>query len=379
MWASDHGLPCLGQKLSAQEMQVVGRRWVGATLVGDCYSQSLFNTAVLRLCGFSPEEVFTVTVPMHAFVVVKCGEEWVVFDSVKGQFSRSAIDRSYNPPAEDVMYWMENDKYFINFGTPYPEAWPYQTDPYSNIDAEVLGEMLAHIVPLLNHSQLGGNDWDLDEFIAQASVCPDMVSVGMPYTVVDAVGGTVEEKAASLVALNTGFIVNHTGGPLLNQYDRCWYGRGVLSVEYPQAYANAARFGVWTSWCAQHLDDDSFIQDYWKTGLWIRCMVRNQQTLPEGCVGVSDFTYVCLAGSSVDQALLAYGTMRNMRKQGEFWSAEDLCVLVTTETQGYLAVNTPDGWRYLNFGPGSVVSTSPPGDIAVVFNEHTCRYAWVER
>ena len=100
--------------------------------------------------------------------------------------------------------------------------------------------------------------------------------------------------------------------------------------------------------------------------------------MPDGCVAFSDFSYLRRAGSTVDQAVIAYGTLRNMKKSGDFWQPEALYVLVTEDYKGYLAVNATDGWKYLNFGKGKVISTDSPGHIKMAFNEIEYLLAWIE-
>ena len=378
VWATKHSMPCLGQKISAHEMKLLGDRCLWANLIGDCYSQSAFNTAVLRLCGFSPEEVFSLLMPAHAVNIVKINDTWYVFDSVQAQFARKAVCDEYYPPLEDIIYWLENDKYFINFGTPYPEVFPYQDNPYSNIDPIILISIVENIVPLFNNSMLGGQDWEIHEFIENATASPDMVTNEVPYNVDDATGSTDEEKAQSLLELNKAFIFNQTGGELPNQYDRSLYGLGLLSVDYPQAYANASKLASWTSWLAKHLDTNSIMRDYFRTVHWIKFIIKNMQTMQEGCVGFSDFSYIRLAGSSADKAIIAYGTLRNMKKENSFWQPEDLYILITDDNKGYLAVNAKNDWKYLNFGKGKSISSNPPENIKMVFNENEYSSVWLE-
>ena len=379
MWASSkHSVPYYGQKASTQEMGSLAKRFSWANFIGDCYSQSAFNTAILRLCGFSPEEVFSLLMPAHAVTIVKINDKWFVFDSVQAQFTKKAIYDSYYPPIEDIIYWLENDKYFINFGTAYPEYFPYQENPFSNIDSNTLISIVENIVPLFNNSKLGGQDWEINEFIENATASPDMITIEVPYTVEDAVGSTNEEKAHSLLELNKAFVFNHTSGEILNQYDRSLYGLGLLSVEYPQAYANASKFASWTSWFAKHLDTKSIIHDYFRTAYWIKFIIKNQQILPEGCVSFSDFSYIRRAGSSIDQAIIAYGTLRNMIKDYDLWQPEDLYILVTDDNKGYLAVNVTNGWKYLNFEKGKTISDYSPEYIKMVFNENEHLSIWIK-
>jgi len=379
MFANSNSLPSSYRpKASAHEMGLLGEICLRGNLVGDCYSQASFNTAVLRLCGFSPEEVFGLNMPAHAVNIVQIEGQWYVFDSVQAQFSNKAIYDSYHPPVIDMIFWLENDKYFINFGVDYPEAWPYLDSPFSNIDPDLLIDLVGHIVPMFNNSELGMQNWDIHEFIENATPCPEIATIEMPYSVKDAVGSTVEEKAHSLITLNKAFIINQTGGDIPNQYDRSLYSLGLLFVEYPQAYANAAKFAAWTSWLAIRFDTKNPSCDCLMTTFWIRLNIINRQTMPSECVAFSDFPYLRRAGSSLDQAIMAYGTLRNMKKDMGLWQPEDIYVLVTGGNEGYLAVNNTDGWEYLNFGDGKVISTDSPNQIEMAFNEVECLTVWKE-
>ena len=378
VWASSNSMPCCGQKYCAQEMRSIGDRCPHANIVGDCYSQSAFNTAVLRLCGFSAEEVFTLLMPAHAVTIFKINDTWLVFDSVQAQFAKKAIYDKYYPPIENMIYWLENDKYFINFGTPYPEVFPYQDTPYSNIDPDILLGIVEQIVPLFNNSKLGGKDWDINEFIENAKESPDIITVEVPNTVEDAVGSNDEEKANSLLNLNKDFILSQTGGEQINQYDRSIYSKGILDVEYPQAYANASRLASWTSFFGRLFNRKLVIKDYLRTSFFIKLLIKNKETLTKGCVCFSDFTIVRGAGSSIDQAILAYGTFRNMKKRIKFWQPEDLFIIITDDYKGHLAVNSNSGWKYLNFEKGKTISNSPPEQIIMVFNENDYFTEWNE-
>jgi hypothetical protein len=356
-------------KANAHEMSSLGEICFRGNFVGDCYSQTSFNTAVLRLCGFSADEVFGLNMPGHAVNIVRIQDDWYVFDSVQAQFSNKAIYETYHPPVLDMIFWIENDKYFINFGVDYPEAWPYLHSPFSNIDNDTLIDIVEHIVPMFNDSDLGMSNWDIYEFIENATPCPEITSIEIPYCVKDAVGSTVKEKAQSLVALNKAFIYNQTGGDIPNQYDRSLYSFGLLSVEYPQAYSNAAKFAEWTSWFATCFDTGTASNDCFMTSFWIRSNIINSQIMPLGCVAFSDFPYFRRGGSSLDQAIMAYGTLRNMKKENDFWCADDLFVLVTEDYEGYLAVNLNDNWQYFSFDQGPMNDNTAPSNIKMVFNE----------
>ena len=365
-------------KANALEMGSLGKLCIRGKFVGDCYSQTSFNTAVLRLCGFSADEVFGLNMPGHAVNIVRIQDDWYVFDSVQAQFSNKAIYETYRPPFLDMIFWIENDKYFINFGVDYPEAWPYLDSSFSNIDNNTLIDIVEHIVPLFNNSDLGMSNWDIHEFIENATPCPEIISVEMPYCINDAIGSTVEEKAQSLVILNKAFIYNQTCEDIPNQYSRSLYSFGLLSVDYPQAYANAAKYAEWTSWFAAYLDTRNPINDCFMTSLWIRSNIINKQIMPLDCVAFSDFPYVRRAGSTLDQTILAYGTMRNMKNNETFWQPKDLFIIVTQNDEGVLAVNISDAWIYLNFGKGNFFQSDPPLNAKMIFNEVECLKTWEE-
>jgi len=368
--ATTHLVPVFGiQKNSVGEMKSLGDRVPKATLVGDCYSQAVLNTAILRLCGFSAEDVFTVLIPMHAVTIAQIEQKWYIFDSVAGQESGIAIYDSYTlPPFMQTIYALENDKYFINFGRGKSETKPYLDTLFSNIDPHTLSGLLVKILPLFSNATLGSQKIGIDDFIEHAVPCPEIASVEVPYTVDDASGFTIEEKADTLASLITAFIINHTGGNNPNQYDRSLYCHGALSVTYPQAYANAARYGSWTSWFARLFDTQTPNQDIQRVITGINFCIKNKKDDIKPQVYFSDFSYRIRQGSSIDKAIVAYGTFRNMEKEDDYWRPQDLFVLVSENDDGYLAVNSTIGWRYLDFNSG-IILMDYPNHIKMAFNE----------
>ena len=65
-----------------------------------------------------------------------------------------------------------------------------------------------------------------------------------------------------------------------------------------------------------------------------------------------------------------------MKKNSNFWQPEDLYVILTEDYKGYLAVNTGEFWKYLNFGRGKLINNNPPENILKAFNEIECVYNW---
>jgi hypothetical protein len=237
------------------------------------------------------------------------------------------------------------------------------------MEPTLLTEIVTELIQLFNHSLIGAEEWNILEFIENATPCPDMNPIPIPYTVEDANGSIPEEQATHLAALIRDFVKNNSGGNPINQYDRCVYSYGFLDVEYPQAYANAAKYAAWTSWFGTHLDRLSPLGDCLLTGLWVRLNFLTRFLFEPGCVVFSDLLYLRHAGSTLDQALVAYGTLRNMKKTTEFWQPEDLSVIVTSDNKGYLAANLSGEWKYLNFDRGPMFLQLPP-EILFQFNEN---------
>ena len=369
------------RKTTSDEMKARGNKCNRGDFVGDCLSLSSFTTAVLRLCGFSPEEVFNIVLIGHVVNAVNVDGKWYAFDSSnslnarKGQID-SLIYEFYEPYYKGIMA-IENDKYFVSFGTLWPDIYPYLTTPFSNINETILCDMVEDIGTLFNDSylggpkELGGYEWEIHNFIENASVCQEMATVAVPYSVANATGGTEEEKAQSLCLLTKSFILKQIGGEIPNQYDRSLYAFGFLSVDYPQAYANAARFAAWTSWLAVRFDFKIPVIDCMITAFRFRLLLHNQQLLPSGCIDFPDLNILCRAGTSLDKALLAYGTLRNMKKDAELWQPEDLYIVVIDDYKGYLAVNISGQWKYLNFEKGRFILPKITDEISFVFNEES--------
>ncbi|MEA3459046.1 MAG: hypothetical protein U9R21_10270 [Candidatus Thermoplasmatota archaeon] len=376
------------RKESAVEMGALGDICLRADIVGECYAQASFNTAVLRLCGFSAEEVFTVAIQSyqggHGINVVKVEDQWYVLDSTYAPFVRIGMrdgiifEKYFMPPITDYIILLENDKYMINFGTLYPQYIPTMKDPYLNMDSEKLSEIIEDIRPLFNNSFLGKQKWTLDSFVENATPNPCMKTIAVPYTVEDAEGLSIEEKATDLAERCRDFIFDQDDENNQDQYDKSCYALGLLSVDYPQVYANAAKLAAWTSWYGIKRDMSTPFFDVFMTSFWTRATILNKQVVPNGCVAYSDLLYLRHAGSSVDKAVLAYGTLRNMEKDNDFWSADDLYVLITDDNQGYLAVNLNDDWKYLNFEGGKAISDDSPGNVDMAFNEVEYLHSWEE-
>jgi len=368
------------RKSSADEMM----RWGDSSLsrsgiVGDCYAQAAFNTAVLRLCGFSAEEVFMVLIPQHAVCVAQIDDQWYVFDSVKARNTGQTIYENYPVPASRrCIERIENDNYFVNFVSDHTTLSPYLADPYSNMDAEQFSTVADSLILLFQNATLGELNWTIPGFLTNATECPEIKSTQIPFTVSDALGSSPQEKAEWLADANKQFVRNQTEDEQLNQYPRSLYSLGFLDVDFPQAYANAAKYAYYTSWFARLFDARAADNDVTRTLNWVNFFIKNEKNTPQDRVFFSDFVFRLRSGSSIDKAVSAYGMLRNMEKDTNFWPVEDLFVIIITDNTGFLAVNIDQQWQYLSFEKEktNLISDEPPDDINMVFNERDYVTSW---
>ncbi|UCB59319.1 MAG: hypothetical protein JSV67_03230 [Thermoplasmatales archaeon] len=116
--------------------------------------------------------------------------------------------------------------------------------------------------------------------------------------------------------------------------------------------------------------------DIYLTLVWLQSTIRTKQIVPNNCIAYPDLLYIRHAGSTIDKAILAYGTLCNMKKDTDFWSADDLYVLITDDYKGYLAVNLNKDWKYLSFEKGILLSNTTPPNVTMVFNEIESTDTW---
>jgi len=386
-----------GKKVSAQEMALIGDHFLDEKydFIGDCGSTSAFITAVLRLCGFPPEKVFEVNIGSnhlallnkfpfivkqgvgHFLNLINADDKWYVLDGTmwknksngrlyteneKYQIGKLLLIKDldfYNMTEKnrffirDKVSLFENDKYFLGYSFSLESNY----NIYSNLNKNDFKTLLTDGIKRgFNNAKFEGFPYLFPRLLVRilsnkVIPHPHMNSIALPYTVKDAIGDTNEGKAKYLANLNREFIDIHKNvNGILNQYDKAFYAYGYINVTYPQAYANAARLAGHASWFGYTNDTDTPFEDANFTISWIRENINDKKLLNQDQVAFADLTYILKNGSSLDQAILAYGILRNMKKDNDFWSKDELYIIITNETDGYLAVNiTGDQWFYLNF------------------------------
>jgi hypothetical protein len=96
-------------------------------------------------------------------------------------------------------------------------------------------------------------------------------------------------------------------------------------------------------------------------------------------VAYGDFPLIVKGGSAFDQAIAAYGVMRNTNNgEGELTKPEELRILIDKDCHGFLAVDIPEkGWYYIDFVEKDFTSKCPKL-ISYSFNEIEVEAGWIE-
>ena len=379
-WSSP-GLRNANRKVATHEMFCLGEKCISpyANIIGDCYSLASFNTALLRLCGFKAEEVFTLLIPPHAVNAVRIDKKWYIIDPTLASNVRlgklnTILFENYNFSQiygyKCIFLGLENDRYMVHFG-----IYDY-IEPSSNMNGSLLKEIVESLLPVINNPPLGTKNWLLDDFIETAKPHPEMLNISMPYSVED-VAGNETEKGEKLAKMNLEFVCSIINEDDPSQYSRALYAYNLLDVKYPEAYANAAKYAAWTSWLGVKLDADTAYKDAIRTLRWISLVIKPQRILNDNQVAFSDLTYLMRRGSSIDKAIVAYGMLRNMKKESYmFWNPEDLYVIITENNRGYLAINISGTWYYLDFYEKKI-DNEIPYKVKIAFNEEKALYEWL--
>ncbi len=374
-WSSP-GLKNANRKVAAHEMFCLGEKCISpyANIIGDCYSLASFNTALLRLCGFKAEEVFTLLIPPHAVNAVRIDKKWYIIDPTLASNVRlgklnTILFENYNFSKiygyKCIFLGLENDRYMVHFG-----FYDY-IEPSSNMNQSLLKEIIESLLPVINNPPLGTENWLLEDFIKIAKPHPEMLNISMPYSIKDFTDNNPEK----LAKMNLDFIYNITNESIPNQYSKALYAYNLIDVKYPEVYANAAKYAAWTSWLGVKLDGDTAYKDAIRTIRWIGFVIKSGKILNENQIAFSDFTYLMREGSTIDKAIVAYGMLRNMRKENNmFWDAKDLYVIITENNRGYLAVNISGTWYYLDFYEKEI--DNEIHDVKMAFNEEKVLYEW---
>jgi hypothetical protein len=351
-WAEDYTiLHPTGHKESAQEMFAYAKTYGKVT--GECYAQACFNTAILRMAGFSVNSVFTLKLPGHAINLVKADDRWWVLDSTYAP--DPCLFEEYNI---GTFRGLENDKYYVSF-----------EHGFSNMDYRLLKKIVQESDTTMGSPDLAGDWTDINDFIENADYPPEMVPKGVPFDVHDTT------SAEELVEKNTKFCQKMARRYRSSQYDKAMYASNSLKVENPEVHAEAAIRSTWTQATGEKLCSRTYCVFAEEVLQWISNRIETKPMYNDDQIAYPDIPILVEYGSTMDKALVAYGIARNTWISAQEIPANDVYVIVTEDNNGYLALKTRTGWKYLNFEDESL-DPNAPNDIKLIFNEEQVLDNW---
>ena len=352
------------RKDSAQEM-FAWRDYTGK-ITGNCYSHASFNTAALRMAGFPSEQVFDILIPGHVVTLVKADGDWYIIDSTGSIYnpSVSVEEKLYSFYNIGVWRGLENDKYYVNFENGVSNMLPDLVVEIVNEARGTLENPSLGMEPSIYRTAVG--------FTQRAGPVDAMVCKEVPHTISDC--STPEE----LVAKNFEFINKTAIDSPDSQYMKALVARCPREEQFYPVYANAAKYGPWAEQYGTSFDKNT-LEDNMKAVFEFFKEFNNTYIVNANEVTFGDFSLLVKGGSTLDQAIAAYGVMRNTRVGGDHTSRDSLCILINENNEGYLAVDVPgQGWQYMDFSNKELTSNCPIS-IVYSFNEEGASLDWIEK
>lgn len=326
---------------------------------------SALGTALLRLSGFSPDQVFTASTSKGNSVFLNIDAGYTIYPA-----DNSVLDPQLQPPGTRLVS-LYNDGSFI-----------YYEDNASNLDAEEAASI----------SKVAGSLFKLNDTSGRKS--PENVPFGgselyeplsMPYdseeiydllrkpyisddspclfSTLDEAREQLRITMGRLLAQKCArYLVNAAARYPSSQFDLARYAVGSINVEHPEAYAEASENSLavkqLSGGIANLLSDTSD-----KTDKLLE--VLEGITEEEGTVDSFRFPDYCAArkkGSHRDKALLAFGLYSRLTG-----NPEDAYVALG-ENSSYLVFKQEDQWKYIDC-KYNTVTDSTEDEPYVVFNK----------
>ena len=323
------------------------------------------STAILRLSGFMPNEVYSITT----------SEGNSIFFNIDAGYSFSPDGSVINDtllqlPVGKLMS-VYNDGAFLSY-----------EDNTTNLDAEEASSISGRAKKLFRLSErtsgktpikvpFGKSElaellnvpYDSEEvysLLRNTFITDDLPCL---YSTLDEAREQLRSAMGSLLAVKcTGYIANTAARYPLSQFDQARYAAGLINVEHPNAYAEASENSILlkelSGGIANLLSDGSEkttkIIDILKD---IEDEDRNADMFffPDYCIANK-------TGSHWDKALLAFGLYSRLTG-----SAEDTYIALS-ENSSYLVFKEEDQWKYLDCRYNTVKDFIAD-DIYSVFNK----------
>jgi hypothetical protein len=385
------GMNSVFRKHTADNMFAIKDSSISGKMMADCCGLTCWNHAILRLAGFGPEEAFMEWIPGHIFNVVRVENgKWYALDStLNGQ---STVEWVVSPNhIHDEYVWSNivgwfNDRYVIEFSYSRYVDSCIDNDDYCNMEPEKLRTMIDEIKPLIGDAKFG-DDYKpekIEKYIENMKYPNKFIDVALPDF--DLSNPSAAHKA--IVEYVEEVAKVHSS----SQYGCAVWSQGRIdesTISFMQPYARAAKLADYPGLrdmvtSSPHMDTPSPESDIIAAYSWTSSTIITQRLASKELIMEPDFTFITGKGSSLDKALFAYGTMRNMKKDADYWQPSDVFILMDKDYNGYLAVNLSGSWIYTDFTETGVANTAQsillntdaPENIVVAFNENETRQKW---
>ena len=362
------------RKASAWEM--FGFSEYTGKVAGDCYSNACFNTALLRLDGLPPDEVYRISMgganpgEGHSINLVR-NERTQILDSTACPECYPLFDH-YGNRIEWIYFRVAvNDEHYL---------WCYDT---SNIPQTEIDAIQEDVFALINKMLYTPVEYQTDEHVVEGGLRLSVKDVIPSPIVSDGVEGdvnvnfneakeTLRGSAAELLAQKVyNFVLQQALEHPESQYAYARYAAGLMDVKKPQAYAYATTLAWLTEDAAHRMDKEMPQEDVNATIRYLQKIGPHEGF--EDCFSFPDYLIITEAGCPRDKALLAYGLLRNMRYGEECWNETNLYVVVVGDG-AYLAYRYEDGgWNFIDCATNELVEEMTPG-IVMLFNEDSCYF-----
>lgn len=325
--------------------------------------------ALLRLTGFDGDEVFLVRSKTNSVIFANIDEGYSL------DLSEALLSGVFQNYYFQEIEYIENERYYTDF----------KKDSANMAKGEIINcingiNNAFHLEKELLQSTIARRKFSLDESPDNISLPYNihdiyvMLQANAPYYQTGNTFNSLREARESLkeamgkllcVKLRK-YIINLAAKYPGSQYDYSLYSAGLMHVNHPEVYAEAARESALIKKKSSEIGSA-----YKKTDDKIQGILSLMSTIREGNKE-EDFLLhpdICLDtknGDAADKALLAYGLYGNLfNKTDEIWVA-------IGENSAYLVIKDDYGYKYIDCRYNSLSRLLDP-TIYICFNE---KYAY---
>lgn len=318
-------------------------------LAGDPYSISNFNTAMLRLLGFSQDEAFSCVLSDKIVNFINPGGS----DTNTGFIGipEAGLMRITQKLNADELERIENDGAYVDFAKSASNLATNKIHDYLSALGKVLklkkeitrskaDSITVSSKERHNNTFVLYDTNDIYEMLKDTFLLDEDTNV---YTSLEEAKSELRSVMGRLLAVkNTGFLINSASAYPGSQYDYARFAAGLANVEYPDVYAQAAVKSREVQEAAENISDsDTGAEEIIQQLLQLADSIKSDEASSDRFT-YPDTVLSSKTGTPMDKALLLYGIYKNI-----YPDANDVYVAVGTGS-AYLAYRDTDGWEYID-------------------------------